>query len=415
MKDKWLFRSLGRTLDNSGAMRLGEIMEGWIKGNKKNAAEAGLEMLEQLGTPSALLVIQGLSQRFNYKGVYNIAAQSLARVANERKTSVEDLEDWLVPTLGLDEDGSRVFDYGPRSFKLRVSNELRVAITMEDGKTTLQGLPPSRQSDDAAKVDEAKRAFALLRAELEKTLRVQARRLEYALSSGRLWEPEKWDKHLWHHPVLKHLVRRLVWGTYDQGDKPTQSFTIDESGDLMDVSMAKIDLPKNRIGLVHPAELEPDIRNQWGTILSDFEIIQPFMQLGRNVRPVPPSDIDGDVLRDFPKRAIGPGPLHGVLNRAGWIKALPDDMRVMHFYKRFEAHAVTGVIQLDPGLWVQGGDDPQTASEAFFIRQPSPSYVDLDRVPLNDVGLVPVSEVLNDLETLANAGDATAADQERGM
>jgi hypothetical protein len=88
-------------------------------------------------------------------------------------------------------------------------------------------------------------------------------------------------------------------------------------------------------------------------------------------------------------------------------------MRVMSFHKRFEAHAVTGVIALDPGLWVSGNDELQTAVEAFFIRQPNPGYLDLDRVPLTDVGLVPVSEVLFDLESLANAGDATQSRDER--
>lgn len=412
MRDKWLFRSLGRTLDDAGAMRLSDVLEGWIKGNRKPAAEAGLEMLESLGTQSALLVIQGLSQRFHYKGGYNIAAQALARVAKSRDMTVDELEDWLVPTLGLDENGSRIFDYGPRKFELRVSNELRVEVVMEDGKSTLRGLPPSRQSDDLAKVDSSKRAFELLKAELEKTLRVQSRRLELALSSGRLWDPEKWAKYLWKHPVLKHLVRRLVWGTYDQGDKPALTFTVDESGELMNVDLEKIELPENRIGLIHPAELDEDVRARWGTVLSDFEIIQPFLQLGRAVRKVPASDASGDALRDYPKSPIGPGPLHGVLNRAGYIKAMPDDMRVMHFYKRFEAHGVTGVIQLDPGLWVSGGDDPQTASEAFFIRQSSPDY-NTDRLSLTDVGLVPISEVLSDLEALASAGDATS--DERGM
>jgi hypothetical protein len=399
MKDKWLFRNLVRTLDDAGALRLGQVIEGWVKGNKKIAVEAGLELLENHGTQSALLVIQSLAQRFHYKGAYNLAGHSLARVAKARETTVEDLEDWLVPTLGLDERGSRLFDYGPRSFPLRVSNELRVELVMEDGKTVLHGLPPERKSDDPAKVGLARRAFEQLRAELEKTLRVQCTRFEQALSTGRRWEPTAWEKHLWRHPVLKHIVRRLVWSGFAPGsDVPNVTFIVDESGDLMNVDLEKVELPKGKVGLIHPAELDRETRGKWGTVLSDFEIIQPFLQLGRPVREVSEADASADALTDYPKRPIAPGPLHGVLNRAGWIKSYPDDMRVYTFEKPFRFHNVTGKIKLDPGLWVTGHDDElQTPVEAFFVGRNG------ERVPLRNVGSVAVSEVLLALETLANA------------
>jgi len=414
LRDKWLFRNIGRTLDDAGAFRLATLIEGWIKQSRKPAAEVALELLETKASPAALLAIQGLAQRFHYKGGYNIAAQALARVAHSRGVSVEDLEDSLVPTLGLEasEDGTtRVFDYGPRSFRMRISNELRVEVLMEDGETVLHGLPPPRKTDDAQKVDAAKRAFEQLRAELEKTLRVQSTRLEHALSSGRLWDSVAWEKHLYKHPVLKHIVNRLVWAGFEEdADAPSVTFIVDESGKLMNQSLDAVDqLPEGKIGLVHPAELDDETRKAWATALSDFEIIQPFNQLGRPVRGIPSSDADGEALTDFTKQPIAPGPLHGVLNRAGWIKSMPEeDLRIYHFHKRFETQNVTGVIRLDPGLVVTGyGEEPQTATEAFFIREKGMGYEDPDRVPLTDVGSIAISEVLYDLETLANAGSSS--------
>lgn len=412
MRDKWLFRNIGRTMDDAGAFRLASAVEGWIKQSRKPAVETGLELLETKGSPAALLAIQGLAQRFHYKGGYNLPAQSLARVAASRGVKVEDLEDSLVPTLGLEEDGSRVFDYGPRSFRLRVSSELRVEVIAEardpnESETVLHGLPPSRKTDDAQKVDLAKRAFEQLRAELEKTLRVQSTRLEHALSGGRLWDALSWEKHLYKHPVLKHIVNRLVWAGFEEdADAPHVTFIVDEAGELMNQHMDAVDLPEGKIGLVHPAELDPETLKQWSTVLADFKIIQPFNQLGRPVRGASAVDADGQTLTDFPKSPIAPGPLHGVLNRAGWVKSMPEeDLRIYHFHKRFETQNVTGVIRLDPGLVVTGyGEEPQTATEAFFIREKGMGYLDPERVPLTDVGAIAISEVLYDLETLAGVG-----------
>ena len=85
---------------------------------------------------------------------------------------------------------------------------------------------------------------------------------------------------------------------------------------------------------------------------------------------------------------------------------MPDEMRVHYFHKRFETQGVTGVIRLDPGLWVQmgaGDDAMQTPVEAFFIREKGMGYLDVDRVPLTDVPRMAVSEVLHDLARLHDA------------
>lgn len=414
MRDKWLFRHVGRALDARSALRMAQLIEGWIKESRRSAAEAGIELLESNGSQSALQALQGLAQRFHYKGDNNLAAQALARVAAARGTTVDDLEDCLVPTLGLDEDGARVFDYGPRRFTLRISSALKVEVTpidddaptsSKDRPQVLHGLPVPRKTDDREKVDSAKRAFETLRVELEKTLRIQSVRLEHALSSGRLWDSGAWDQHLRRHPVLKHLAQRLVWAAFEEDAvAPTFTFVVDEADLLMNVNLDRVELIEGKVGLVHPAELDSRAREAWMTVLRDFEIIQPFQQLARPVFGVPKSDADGDTLRDYSKLPIAPGPLHGVLNRAGWVKSVPEDMRVLSFHKRFETQNVTGVIKLDPGLYITGaGDELQTPVEAFFIRERAMGWDEPDRVPLTDVGSIAISEVLNDLDALTTA------------
>jgi len=394
LRHKWLFRALAKSLDDALAFRLGPLVASWMKQNKKAHVEAGCEVLAACGTPAALMEMQRIAQRFHYKGAYNIPAQTLAQVAQDRGLSIAELEDRLVPSLGLDPDGSRVFDLGGRALHLRVDSDLRAELEAED-KTRLKGFPPARKTDDAQKYKDAHAAYDLLRTELETALKTQSQRLEQALATGRTWKRADWDEHLLSHPVMKHLVRRFVWG---QGKT---AFVIDEQGAPMNVALERAELSKEPIRLVHPAELDETTRNAWSTLLSDFQIIQPFLQIGRPVRAA--ANEDREKLRTFERGPIEPGKLHGVLNRLGWIKAPPEDMMVRHFYKRFSGHGVTGVIELGPGLYVAGGDDSEQTAEGAFFASLSATTPFSEHIPVTKVSAIPVSEVLHDLEVLSTA------------
>lgn len=396
MREKWLFKQIARDLDAASARKLGTILEQWLKVNRRPAAEAAIEVLEANASDAALGALQALAQRFGYKGGANLALASLERVARARGVATADLEDQLVPRL----DGAS-FDYGPRRFQLRVGPDLRPELVDEDG-AVLHGLPPARKTDDAAKVTVAKRALEVARADLDATLKAQAARLEHALSNGRLWEPETWRTNLVAHPVLVRLVRRLVWASFDD-EGPPITFVVDATGTPRLEDGEELELPEGKIGLVHPVELSAETRTRWQAVLGEAKLAQPFPQLARPIYLLPASDADGDTLASYEKRPIAPGPLHGVLNRAGWVKSVPEDMRVHHFHKRFETQGVTGVIRLDPGLSVQMGDDtPQLPAEAFFIREKGMGWDDLEKLPLTDVPKVALSEVLHDLDILAN-------------
>jgi len=277
---------------------------------------------------------------------------------------------------------------------LRVDADLHVEIT-DDSGARMKGLPAARAGDDPDKVKESRAAFDLLKNELETAFKVHAARLELALSSGRRWFRGDWDAHLREQPLMKHLIRRLVWGAYDDSNTLELAFILDEQLEPMGVDLGPAKIKSDRIGLIHPVELDPKTRDLWVNVLSDFEIIQPFPQLGRAAKSAPK---DAEALVDFPRVPIPPGPLHGVLNRLGWVKGDPDDMIVSHFYKDYVGFGVRGVIELDPGLWVTGHDDkPQNVVKGYFTsfrKEP---------VPLKSVPPVPISEVLTDLDALASA------------
>jgi hypothetical protein len=392
MRHKWLFRALTDRLDDRLGFRLAPIIEHWVKENKKNAVEAGLEALAESDTEASLMVIEGLSQRFHYKGAYNLARRALEEIAKKRGLGLHELEDRLVPRCNLDENGTRVFDLDGKKVSLRVDQDLYAVLENED-KSRVKSIP--------AKFPEAKAAFDLLRTELEATLKTQSSRLEQSLSTGRRWKRADWETHLHTHPLMRHLVKRLVWGGYDAKGNLQNAFIVDEEGALMDGDLGKTEITGPFVGLVHPVELDAAARGKWGTVLADFQIIQPFHQLARG--PHAPKAGDTDVMRDIPTGSLEPAKFHGVMNRLGWMKGAPEYTTVRSFYKHFTGLGVFGIVEIAPGMSVQGWDkDPQKITAARFATEP-PGYEGVlpKPLPLRDVSPIAVSEVLHDVAALA--------------
>jgi|GEM_PF-5814489 len=396
MRHKWVFSPLTDRLDDALGFKLGTMIEHWIKDNKKNAAEAGLLALAQSGSQASLMVIQAVAQRFHYKGYYNLAARVLEEVARDRGLTVHELEDRLVPTLDLDADGSRRFDLGARTLKLHVDGDLRVELETDD-KTRLHGFPSVRKGDDPDKVARAKATFELLRTELEALLKTQCARLEQAFSTGRSWKRADWEKYLLEHPVMKHLVKRLVW-------RSGEPFIVDEEGRFMGADLGAMTLGEGTVRLVHPAELDETARGAWSTVLGDFQIIQPFNQLARPVVALADGARGKRALESASAVAIDVGRLHGVFNRLGWTKGPPDYMTVKCFYKDFVGYGVVGIVEIDPGMSVTGyGNEQQKVTSAFFARSVPHDGAHLpEAVVLSEVSSVAVSEVMHAMSALGS-------------
>lgn len=83
-------------------------------------------------------------------------------------------------------------------------------------------------------------------------------------------------------------MTRLVWASY-HGRAVEKTFRVDlESAAFVDDEFEEVNLADERhVGVVHPAELDDDVRERWGLALGDFEIVTLFPQLDRNVVHAP--------------------------------------------------------------------------------------------------------------------------------
>src|SRR5690349_1656538 len=117
----------------------------------------------------------------------------------------------------------------------------------------------------------------------------------------RTWTAAEFHTVLAGHPLLWHIVRRLVWIT---GEGVT--FRLAEDRTLADSSDDEFTLPAtSAVRVAHPVDLQDKLA-VWGEVFADYEILQPFPQLNRPLHVVPP---DEDLLAHPKKYCDVPPPI----------------------------------------------------------------------------------------------------------
>lgn len=236
--------------------------------------------------PAALMEVDGIARKFKFRQVRAAAAAALERAAQELGITAEELADRIVPTLGFAPDGTRVFDYGPRRFTLRLTPSLELTVTTEAGRA-VKSLPAPGKTDDPERAPAAYEAYKAPKKQLKTTVAAQRARLELALAAQRCWAGAAWRKLFVENPVMHQFAISLIWGVYEDG-RLKETFRYMEDGSFNTVDEEEYALPDGAsIGLVHPVELEADTLSAWKQQLEDYEITQSINQLTRPVYRLP--------------------------------------------------------------------------------------------------------------------------------
>ncbi|OEV11789.1 MolR family transcriptional regulator, partial [Streptomyces nanshensis] len=209
-KESWALHALGWLGDDDTVRRLTPVLRNWPgEGAHKRAVE-GLDVLAALGSDVALMHLHGVAQRVKFKALRARAEEKLRQLAADRGLSGEELADRLVPDFGLDADGSTVVDYGPRHFTVGFDEQLRPYVLDQHGKRR-KSLPQPGAHDDAELAAAERKRFMALKKDVRTVASDQVRRLEAAMVAGRSWTAGEFRDLFASHPLLWHLVRRLVW------------------------------------------------------------------------------------------------------------------------------------------------------------------------------------------------------------
>lgn len=402
-KDGWALTALAAVGDDETVRRLSPVIRAWPGEGGHARAVTGLDVLAEIGTDVALMHLNGIAQKVKFSGLKQRAGEKIELVAAKLGLTAEQLADRLVPDLGLAEDGTMVLDYGPRRFVVGFDEALRPTVSDEDG-TRRKSLPKPGAKDDPDLATAAYQRFSALKKDVRTLASDQITRLERAMVAGRRWSHEDFARYFSGHPLLRHVVRRLVWGVYDEQDSLAGAFRLAEDRTLADADDETCTpAAGTTVGVAHPLHLG-DALTAWSEVFADYEILQPFPQLGRQVLALTDEERTALTLARFGKVSVSVSRVLGLTKR-GWERTAPQDGGVEAGVVKPLAGGWFGVLELEEGI-VAG--EPTMLGEnqeirRVFLSPDHDGWWGREDTPLGTLDAVSASELLADLTELVGA------------
>ncbi|MGC4047907.1 MAG: hypothetical protein QM758_29280 [Armatimonas sp.] len=157
-KERWKMEALGHLGGDATALQLAPLVRVWPGESQHQRAVLGLDILRAIGTDTALMQIQGISEKVSFKGIKSAPKNAWALSPMSADSPKKSWRIESFPPVSSNERGSRVFDFGPRSFTFALGPDLKPALKDETGKR-LPDLPKPNAKDDSAKSTEAVAAW----------------------------------------------------------------------------------------------------------------------------------------------------------------------------------------------------------------------------------------------------------------
>ncbi|MFI7329779.1 DUF4132 domain-containing protein [Micromonospora aurantiaca (nom. illeg.)] len=355
-------------------------------------ANVAVAALVDTDHPAALAQLARLSSRLTYKSTLRLVEKGLARHAEARGVSREDVEEMALPGFGL----PLADKLGDCSYELEVRGVDAVVMWRNaDGKVVKT--PPAQVRRDHG--DEVKELKATV-ADVAATLVATRDRLEGLLRRDRSWTVEQWRERFLDHPLARTLARRLVWTV----DGVACCWAGEALRTVDDTVVEPAD--EATVRLWHPV-LDPDAVGPWRDFLTRHGITQPFKQAHREQYLLTDAErATGMYSNRFAAHIVRQHRLNALLSRRGWSYvqhrndgasydlpwlALPD----------WGLRAELGVA----GIEDRGDDlvfDTMGTDQLFFIRG------ERLPVPLAEVPPVVLSEVMRDVDLFVAAAGVGA-------
>lgn len=425
-KDNWAMLNLGLFGSDDTARKLTPFIRAWPGESAHARAVSALDVLAGIGSDVALMLLNGIAQKVKFKGLQDKAREKITAVAEARGLGPEELEDRLAPDLGLDDQGSLLLDFGPRAYKVGFDESLKPYVReWVDGKAgaRLPDLPKPKKTDDEQLAAQAVERFKLLKKDARTIASQQVLRLELAMCARRRWSPEVFARFLVGHPLVRHLVRRLVWGVYEMpletggegedaetrvasyGGTLLDCFRVAEDGEFTTAEDDPFELPRGeriRIGLPHALELPAAQAAAFGQLLADYELVQPFAQLGRDTHALSEEERASERLQRWKGVKVATGKILGLSN-IGWRRGPAQDSGCIWTYNKEGDAGRTLELKLDPGIIVGMVDEypEQTLDEITLGRGVRGGWDrDADLSTFGTLDPITASELIRDMERL---------------
>ncbi len=408
-KEAWIVQALGLLGNDSTARKLTPYLRAWPSEGQATRALGGLDVLAMIGTDTAMMLLNGIAQKVKSKPLQDRAREKIAQIAEARALRTEELEDRIAPDLGLDEQGTLELDFGPRKFRVGFDEALRPYVR-DEANVRLPDLPKPNRSDDATLSAAALERFKLLKKDARTIASQQIVRLEVAMCSRRRWEPQVFITFLAGHPLLRTLVQRIVWGAYEveegsgsHGGRLVSCFRVAPDGGYTDSADDAFALPLGpaiRIGIPHALEIPALDAAAFGQLLADYELVQPFTQIGRDTHALTAPEMESSDLRRWKGVAVETGYVFGLASK-GWRRGEVQSRGKVWYFTKELGNGRVIELNFEPGFMpTELKEDPrQTLTTLTTGRINSEGTVE-EAEPMASLDPIAASELIRDMENL---------------
>lgn len=349
-KELIALNALAHLGDDECARKLAAAIRTWPEAGHHKRAVTGLDVLAAIGSDVALMYLNGIAEKARHKPMQAHARTKIEELAEARGLSAVELADRLVPDLGLDASGSLTLDYGPRQFTVGFDEQLKPVVRDADG-AVLRDLPKPGKNDDATLAEAAEATFKALKKNARALASQQLQRLELAMAQRRRWTAAEFRNFFVEHPLVRHLACRLLWARHEDA-KPTAFLRVTTDASYADADDQALTLPEDaQIGLAHALELPAETAQAFARIFDDYELLQPFKQLGRECYTLTDEESAGSELSRDANRTVKATSIFSLEHR-GWHRDDAESGMVGTMYLPLGPEHVVE-LGLDPGVSVE--------------------------------------------------------------
>lgn len=396
-KENWAFTSLGILGNDDTARKLTPLIRAWPGESQHKRAVYGLDVLANIGSDIALMLLNGIAQKIKFVALQEHASDKINMVAENRGLTMAELEDRLAPDLGLDINGSLTLDFGSRQFTVGFDETLKPVVRDENGKV-LKDLPKPNQSDDKTLSTDAVILFKQLKKDVRAIANQQITRLEQAMCQRRRWTAEQFRLFLVEHPLMCHLTRRLLWGVYNDENTLIACFRVAEDSTYSDAQDELFTLPAGNIGIPHVLEIPAESAAAFRQIYADYELLPPFQQLDRGSYRLADNERSAHELTRWQGRLCQAGRIVG-LERRGWQR-LEESGSVYAMRKSTPYGDLE--LETEPFSLIYGetGYGDLLPVESVKMTSPGERYSTQPSLTFSALDAITASELINDIESL---------------
>jgi hypothetical protein len=262
---------------------------------------------------SALAQLARLRARVTHRQVQATLDKALTAVADAAGTTMAELEELGVPTLGFEAGGVRTEAFGAARVTLRVERTRVVTEwTNEHGKS-MRSQPAAVARDFADDLKDLKRDLK----DAEAVLAATPVRLDALYLRNASWSVADWRERYLDHGLVGAVARRLIWRA---GDKSFLAL----DGVLQDVGGTPVALASDaRVRLWHPLEASDGEALAWRERIEALGVVQPFKQAHREVYRLTDAErASGSHSNRFAAHIVKQHQCHALMGVRGWRSAL---------------------------------------------------------------------------------------------